>query len=69
MTHSSQYVDVLHGRHLFGEKIEEWRHSGVSLVDAELEVEDGEAEHDVLDEEEGDEDGHDLERPVPAFLH
>ena len=69
MIHSSQYVDVLRGGDLFGEEIEEGRHFGVTLVDAELEVEDGEAEHDVLDEEEGDEDGHDLERLVPTFLH
>ena len=69
MTHSSQYVDVLRGCDLFGEQFEEGRHFGVSLVDAELEVEDGEAEYDVLDKEEGDEGGHDLERLVPAFLH
>ena len=65
---SSQDVDVLRGLVLFGEQIKELRQIGVSLVDAELEVEDGDAQHDVLDEEEGDKGGHDLERLVPAFL-
>ena len=41
----------------------------VSSVDAELEVEDGDAQHDVLSEGEGDEGGHDHERLIPTFLH
>ena len=65
---SSQNVDVLRGFVFFGEQIKEEGQVCVSLVDAELEVEDGDAQHDVLDEEEGDKGGHDLERLVPAFL-
>ena len=65
---SSQNVDVLRGCFLFGEQFKEGRHVGVSSVDAELEVEDGDAQHDVLDEEEGDKGGYDLERLIPAFL-